>query len=248
MKKTISLLIASLAFSLVFTACNQDNEADLYQSDDKSAVSFVANYTEYAMGADATSVSVPVCREDASAEASATLASLESDIFTLASNTVTFKAGETIAYAVINANLDKMTFGESYEVELKLDSKVNAFAYSTINLVISRTLSWSPMEEEGLFESTAMEGSWKVKMQKADQTTFYIVENCYETGKNIEFQIKGNVVTVAKQPAWTHSSYGTVSVAGTGTYENGVATVELEHSVSAGSFGKFIEKLHIPAK
>jgi hypothetical protein len=87
-------------------------------------------------------------------------------------------------------------------------------------------------------------------MQADQNPSLYKAIAVYEEGYDIVFQVgaDGRTVLVARQAACSDiNGYGTAYVAGNGTLENGVITVTLEFSVSAGSFTPpAIETLQLP--
>lgn len=64
---------------------------------------------------------------------------------------------------------------------------------------------------------------------------------------NITINASGTL-TIAKQAAWTHSTYGLASVQGSGTVsaDGKTLTLTLTHTVSAGSFGSAKEVITLP--
>lgn len=250
MKKYLYILGVVSLLPLLFTSCNQDNEGAIYNSTSGNYVSFAQKTINYSFGANESEISVPLYRENTSGAETITLKPINSKVLSLESSTISFADGQNTAYAKVKANLDVMDYGPTYIAGLKIADagRISTFGVDSITVSLGRTLTWSTMKQQGTFESEAFGDIWNVTVQKADQTTFYIINDCYEKGYNIRFDIDklGNV-KVATQKAWTDSKYGVVSVSGTGTYANGVATVALNHSVSAGSFGVFTEKFTIPA-
>jgi hypothetical protein len=86
------------------------------------------------------------------------------------------------------------------------------------------------------FQSQFFGDTWPVEVEAVPFIPYYNVVSMYEEGYNINLTVNGASVTVAKQPAWVHASYGVASVEGTGTFDGKVFRLALKHTVSAGTF------------
>lgn len=101
----------------------------------------------------------------------------------------------------------------------------------------------------GSINSEAFGDSWAVEWEKADDITWYRAIAPYEEGYDVVFKVgtDGKTVTVAKQAIMSDlMGYGTAYVAGSGELVDGVISVKLELTVSAGSFGQFKEVFYLP--
>lgn len=82
--------------------------------------------------------------------------------------------------------------------------------------------------------------SWTVDVQKVDDHTL-VVKDMVEEGKDLQIVLDEASLgaSVAKQPVWTHASYGIASFEGAGSFSPCTYKIELdlELTVSAGSFG-----------
>ena len=148
------------------------------------------------------------------------------------------------------ASVGDITPGETYQLAITLDETV-APVDATMTKIISifRDYTYTSLGT-GTLNSTFFEATGTAEIQKADQTTWYKAIGLYEEGYDIIFKVAqdGKTVTVDQQAAASDiSGYGTLYVAGSGTLENGDITVELEFTVSAGSFGSCTEELIKPA-
>jgi hypothetical protein len=88
------------------------------------------------------------------------------------------------------------------------------------------------------FQSQFFSDTWDVEVEAVPNISYYNVLDMYDTGYNIRLTVAadGKTVTVAKQPAWVHQTYGVASVEGTGTFDGKVFKLALKHTVSAGTF------------
>ncbi|MDR3061439.1 MAG: hypothetical protein LBU57_04930 [Dysgonamonadaceae bacterium] len=88
------------------------------------------------------------------------------------------------------------------------------------------------------FQSQFFEDTWDVNVEAVPSIPYYNVIDMYEEGYNVRLTLgtDGKTVTIAKQPAWVHATYGIASVEGTGTFDGKVFKLLLKHSVSAGTF------------
>ena len=123
---------------------------------------------------------------------------------------------------------------------------VDATAQKTIS--IFRDYTYSAIGT-GKIISTAFEFDGDIEWELADDITWYKALQPYEEGYDVVFKVgaDGKTVTVAKQAICKDiAGYGTGYVAGSGELKDGVMTLKLEFTVSAGSLGTFKETFILP--
>ena len=94
-----------------------------------------------------------------------------------------------------------------------------------------------------------------VPIEHAKGSNIYRMIGLFQAGYDIQFTIDNDKVYVPLQGSWVHSSYGVVSLQGwagendyAGPYDAATktCTLILRHTVSAGSFGAYEDKLIMP--
>lgn len=99
---------------------------------------------------------------------------------------------------------------------------------------------------EGTYNSTMFKKQVKVQVYKAAHADWYKLPSLFEEGKNMVIKMDGANATVEQQNVATDTRYGDVYATGGGTLENGVITLTLQYTCSAGSFGSYTETLQLP--
>lgn len=87
-----------------------------------------------------------------------------------------------------------------------------------------------------------------VQVYKAGHAEWYKMPSIFEDGKDMVIKVNGASATVDQQDVFTEPTYGSVYVAGSGVVENGVITLTLQYTCSAGSFGTFNDVLKLPTQ
>lgn len=87
-----------------------------------------------------------------------------------------------------------------------------------------------------------------VPVYRAGHAEWYKVPSIFEEGKDLVIKVEGTSANVDQQDVFTHPTYGSVYVAGSGVVENGVITLTLQYTCSAGSFGTFNDVLKLPTQ
>lgn len=258
MKRLKYLLGISVAMATLFTSCDTDNMGDLYQSQTlgvtfetaSQSVSFPAHGYEgfdvevvRAISAEAATINI----------ASATLLDSKGDPLPLPNTilvppSVSFAAGENISK--FHVTVGDITPGMNYKLAVTLDESVAPVdANMTKVITIYRDYTYSAIGT-GTLQSAFFEAEGEFEWEKADQTTWYKALSPYDDGYNIIFKIAddGKTVTVDKQAITGDiSGYGTGYVEGKGELVNGVITVNLDFTVSAGGFGSSKEIFILPS-
>jgi hypothetical protein len=106
-------------------------------------------------------------------------------------------------------------------------------------------IEWNAIGE-GTYNSTMFKKQVKVQVYKAAHADWYKLPSLFEEGKNMVIKMDGANATVEQQNVATDTRYGDVYATGGGTLENGVITLTLQYTCSAGSFGSYTETLQLP--
>lgn len=253
LKYSFMALVAASA--LLTGACTDEAEytAVPAASADSTGVYFslAANNIELSPSAEQV-VNITAYRKDATKEQTVPVKLVRNDdkVFE-APATVTFEAGQptaTITLKLVNAQL-----GKTYNYELLLDANdkgIYSQYYQSNNPITSGSVLIIDYQKIGqaTLASTII-GDNKVDIYESKTPHWYKAIALYgEEGKDVVFKVNSdNSVTIPKQPAFTHSTYGTAYVEGSGVLEDGKITYTVNLSVSAGSFGNFKEVLELPA-
>lgn len=239
--------------AVIMASCDKDNKNSIYHADN-AGVTFATGSQSVALpSSGVTSFDVEIIRAQHSEAATVPVVltdTTKSELFTAPAN-ISFKAGEDRANVTVQVG--NITPGTTYAITLSLPEAETALGGTQVRkILIEKDYTYTSLGK-GYIESTSMaEGeetykTWDVEILKADQTTWYKAIDLFEEGKDIILKVdQNNKIMVDKQAAWTDSGYGTVSVAGKGKLENGIMTLKLEHTVSAGSFGEYTEIIHLP--
>lgn len=238
MKNIISTIFV---LAVVLVSCDQDNIGTVYEPE-KSYVAFSSPVVaENALSTDNNfSVSVQIVRSDLNETTTAEVELEMNDdiegVFALQSGTVTFNAGEGIAYAkivplVAPAEIDPT---KSFKFELSLTGDNVSDLYSTTTYTANVKLDYANAGT-GNFVSQFFEDEWSVELLKADlgnNVTLYKAKNLYGEGYDIVIVVNGSNVTVSAQPAWYYDDeYGEVYVTGEGTISGKEITLSLTHFI-----------------
>lgn len=245
-----------VAMAALFTSCDTDNVKDVFQETTIGAaftfgaqsVSFPANGYEgfdveitRAQHEEAATIGITAAMEDGSV--------LPAEI--KVPSELTFDAGEY--RKMLHVTVGNIKSGVSYPVVITIDpSAASSFEDAITTKVVSvyRDYTYTSLGT-GKLISEFFGGEGEAEIQKADDINWYKAVSLYEEGYDLVFKIadNGKDVTVDKQAiASDISGYGTAYAAGSGTLEDGVITVTLEFTVSAGSFGTAKEVIILPTK
>lgn len=245
MKKSI-LLLAMFSISLV--GCDYDveleplnyvtfdsNELDLSVHEDTSESFDVTVYTGNTTGSDRT---FTVNVDESS--------TLDPGAYTLpASVTVPANANEvTFTVEVTGSGIDD--FGDT--LVLSLGKEQGAYTGHPFAIDITKLcdfeISGDYTNASGWFDGA----EYAVEVQAGSSANEYVVKDMFEDGTDITFTVNEDFsITVPKQDAWVHGTFGQASVQGRAGSKVepciGTVTLVLNHTVSAGSFGVASEVL-----
>ena len=246
-----SVALAALLM-LTMNACTEDCEyspAPIPNNND-IVVSFSSdadNNMEVAP-TDAKEMTIEVSRENTDSEVSVPLKVMRNDenIFQIPGS-VTFAAGKKTA--TVKITFPEIKEGVVYKFEILLDNG-NIYSDNAVTNTMGsvQCVQWNQLGK-GTVASQIYEEQYAVMVYKAGHAKWYKIYSMYEDGKDIVFKVDdANKVTVEKQAALTHNTYGVASIEGSGNLKDGVITVNVELTVSAGSFGFYQEALKLPAE
>lgn len=258
MKGIKYILGISLALATLFSSCDTDNMGDIYENQTMGvsfatgtqSVSFPAHGYEgfdvevmRSKTGEAATVGITATLLDAAGEPVALPATIQ------VPSSVAFGAGEGVAS--FHVTVGDITSGQNYRLAVTLDgNQTSVDAKATKVITIYRDYTYSAIGT-GTIQSEFFEAEGEIEWEKADQITWYKALNLYDDGYDVVFKvaIDGKTVTVDKQAITSDiSGYGTAYVEGNGELEDGVITVTLEFTVSAGSFGTAKEVLTLPTE
>jgi hypothetical protein len=258
----------AIAMTALFTACDQDNEAAIYNNTQGQGLAFInTDLGNVEVPAADPNYTITLARANASAAFSGKIDKITAivDDETVDYNTVctisdyAFEMGSYTAD--IKINLEKLPMGKVLNLTLECTDSLNLAPTSDIGtnavkLAISKAYNWVDLGTGHYYSPEWWEEDFDVAIQKAEGFNQYKIKSLFQEGYDIQFEITdANVVIVPKQASWVHSSYGTVSLEGyadagfvAGTYDPSTktATMTLRHTVSAGSFGAYTDTLVLP--
>lgn len=170
-----------------------------------------------------------------------------------------FAAGES--FATVNVEFVNMAPGCNYTCVLGL-SDADAATANEIGSQIANTdvnvmcdFNWESIGNGHYISPEWWEEEFDVPIEHAKGSNIYRMIGLFQNGYDIQFTIEGDKVYVPLQGSWVHSSYGVVSLQGwagendyAGPYDAATktCTLALRHTVSAGSFGTFVDYLVMP--
>lgn len=258
------LLGIGVALGVLLTSCEQDNEKPIYagttmgvtfgfnsQSVDFPSEGYEGFDVEVIRAQSGEAVTIPLSAVilDAAGNSTPVPSTIQvpnSVSFEADENVTSFhvsvgdiESGVTYQLAVTMANEE---YAPIDNISTKIISIYRDYTYTSIGTGEVRS-SFFVMDEAG----TPYSGP--VEIQKADQVTWYKVISPYEEGYDLILQVADDrtSVTVPQQAIYSsYGQYGALSVAGEGELENGIITVTLEFTVSAGTFGTFQETFVLP--
>jgi hypothetical protein len=254
MKKILSL-IGVLSIVLMFNACSEE-EGTLFEIGANDYWSFHA--AKQTVNANASGKSVVYLYHINDAKVTPvdlTVAYIggSNTMITVATTSINAVDEDGNKAAIeITYDFESLDYNVPYKVEISIPAQdgyaVEDQLVETVEITIVRPLTFSPIGT-GLFVSAFFEESWEQPVSLAEQAEVYQCPGLYATGYDVNFMVDGSTVTVPEQFGWKHSTYGDISIQGTGTKEGNVLTVSIEHFVPGlGSFGAETEVLTLPAQ
>lgn len=176
---------------------------------------------------------------------------VEGTHYTLSSSTKTIGDGEVLASVTVQGIFENLDSAVTLVLNLEESESVANFN-KTFTLTLTQFCPYVQDEFVGTytFNSTAFGATYDVEIVAGPTSDVVIAQNLYEDGFNIAIELddsdQGNfVASVEKQDAWISAQYGQARVEGGGSFNacEKTITLDLEHTVDAGSFGSFREVL-----
>lgn len=175
---------------------------------------------------------------------------VEGTHYTLSSNSISFSDGQAISELLVTGNFDNLTSDQTLVLALTGDNVAGFDNTYTLNLTQFCPYLQAEFVGTYTFTTTAFGATYEVEAVAGASDNEVVFQNLYEDGFNVTVTLDASDPTnftanVTKQEAWISTDFGQASVEGSGTFNACERTISLnlEHTVSAGSFGVFAESL-----
>ena len=253
------------------TSCDTDNVGAIYEPTAKN-ISFITGELNNLTKANSYTVPVTLGRSITSEAYTANVVVKEAICITSTGDTINatnniklqnpqavFAAGESFATVIVE--FSDMGPGSTYYCTLGLSDADLATAneigsqIATTDVIVMCDFDWESIGNGHYISPEWWEEEFDVPIEHAKGSNIYRMIGLFQDGYDIQFTIDGDAVYVPKQGSWVHSSYGVVSLQGwagendyAGPYDAATktCTMALRHTVSAGSFGTFVDYLVMP--
>lgn len=107
-----------------------------------------------------TPIEVPFLRNNTSGDVTVNVTLTDnSGIFSLESNTVSFKSGEKTAYAYVNYDYDQLDPKGTYKIEVNMASDANAGYYNAVSVPFTCAKAWKDLGYGEWFDNLALMAS-----------------------------------------------------------------------------------------
>lgn len=261
MKKNSILFLLSLIF--VLASCDNENVGALYDDGGVTKYAFSsAKHNVDLVVEQAGIVAVPVYRTTTKGASTVDVVFTANEavaaLFSLDNSTISFKDGESVAYAnVIYPDIETLspTSVFSFKIAIVDSAIVSPTFINEVEVKAGRKLTYESFGV-GNFESEIFEQAWEQPILKAKEGEVYKLSGLYAANYDFIFAINAdNTVTFGKQETGSvDSTYGMMSfdpntsagvVIGS-SKEGNVITLKGRLTVAAGSFGTFTEVLTLP--
>jgi len=257
MKNIFNLTVLLLVAIIGLNSCDQKVERELYDEGGPLGYSFYQKNIETVFSLeDNGKIDIKVTRSNAAAASSVPITFKESTgNFTMPTPSASFEAGKYETTVSINYVLQNLNPSLRYSMTLQIPSDQRSFSSDSILTITGNMqLTWEKYGS-GTFESEFFEESWDQDLQVAKESpNLFRLPGCYYNGYNLLFTLNAdNSITYAtQQMGYNHPSYAMTSWAmptATSTvqpYKDGNKFYFVPRfTVSAGSFGQFLEVLTI---
>jgi len=259
MKNILKLMSLFLVAILGLYSCDKTAERTYYDESGPLGYSFYQKTlkTEFTLDDNGT-YNVLVCRNNASQASSVPLTLTESTgSFTLASPSASFEAGESVTTVSIKYVLQNLNPSLQYSIKLQLPSDQLSYGSDSILTIQGNMrLTWKKLGT-GIFSSdffgdaAGNPDTWTQDLYQANESPMlYYLPGCYYAGYDLRFTVNAdNSISYATQPmGYNHPTYGMTSWVFPPATEpekphkdGNVFYFVPRFSVSAGTFGQFIE-------
>jgi len=250
-------------FAVGLTSCDTDNIGTIYDGPAMANISFITDSVDTETEESVLEIPVIVTRNysEKSDTVDISMTDVSSDNVKLRDSRLIFKAGEQQVNTFVV--ISDITEGNTYSCNLHLSPKNIATANQfetkihdmSINVLCRK---WNSLGFGHYDSPDWWEEDFDVEIKQAEGTNLYKMIGLFDPDYDIKFEItEDNKVYIEKQASWVHSGYGVVSLMGyaksdnsgyAGPYnpETKVAKLTLVHTVSAGSFGSYVDYLTMP--
>lgn len=256
MKKHIKLLFC-FCVALAFTACNMDNESEIYHASNDEASFYLAT-SNYTFGADdPASYQIKLVRGNAKGAVSVPLNPTIDGAATSLFNVPTAEFADGSYETTVTVTFDKTALapGKTYALKLDIEKKPIQGKRTTFTLNVVRDYVWGPYVT-GSFSSTFFSGPWDVAMDKAEGAERYKLVGIFDEGYDFIFDVDdaGKMTPVGIVPnaqgfypfvtGFIHPTYGMMTFLFDSDPEyslfdraNKKIYLSFQYTVSAGTFG-----------
>ena len=245
------------------TSCDTDNIGTIYDGPAMTNISFTTAKVDTETEESVLEIPVVITRNYSQEPETVNISmtDVSGSNVQLRDNQLVFAAGEqkVTTFVVIS----DITEGNTYTCSLHLSPENVATANKFESQIHDMSISvlcrkWNSLGLGHYDSPEWWEEDFDVEIKQAEGTNLYKIIGLFEEGYDIKFEITDdNEVYVEKQASWYHSTYGVVSLMGyaksdnscyAGPYdpETKVAKLTLVHTVSAGSFGSYVDFLTMP--
>lgn len=246
MKKYLILFLATIATGF-FVGCDSDDDFN-----PPNYVTFATNGIDFVVNEN-SSGSFDVTIFTANTTGSDRTFNIEVD----ESSTLNAAAYTMPATVTVPANTNEATFtvdvtdtnidNSGDTLILNLGGADGLYTGAPLQVNVARFCEFDPV---GNYVNTSgwFKADYNVVVEAGASAGQYVVKDMFADGTDITFTVNEDLtVTVPKQNAWVHGTYGQASVTGQAGSKvepcNGKVTLVLQHTVAAGSFGTFTETL-----
>lgn len=175
---------------------------------------------------------------------------VEGTHYTLSSNTISFSDGQALTELLVTGNFDNLTSDQTLVLALTGDNVAGFDNTYSLNLTQFCPYVQADFAGTYTFTSSAFGATYEVEAVAGASENEVVFQNLYEDGFNVTVSLDASDPTnftadVQKQDAWISAQYGQARVEGSGSFNacERTITLNLEHTVDAGSFGVFAESL-----
>ena len=254
-------VVCATMMLLAFASCDTDAEGELYNPEE-ACYSFASTQMNIELTAeDQGVIRVPVYRgataDKATIAVTAEMSQATEAIFHLTTSTVTFAAGETVAYAELNfGTIDNLGATNKYAIQLSLaEELLSPSGEGTIKIQAQRQLTWESIGT-GIYTSQLFNQSWEQPVEKAKEGNIYRLPDCIYEGYPFVFSLSEDgqeLLSWDLQPSgYKHATYGMVYFLADGMVREGdilsfpmIGAVEYNGGFDALYQG-FTEMLQLP--
>lgn len=245
------------------TSCETDNIGPIYDGPAQANISFTVKGFDAETEESSMTIPVVITRTYSTEPytANITMTDVSGNNVKLKDSQVTFAAGEQTASTVVE--ITDILEGNVYSCVLHLSPADVETANQFENQIHDMSISvlrrkWNSLGMGHYISPEWWEEEFDVEIKRAEGTNLYKMMGLFQEGYDIKFEItEDNEVYIDQQESWVHPSYGPVSLWGyatgdgtgyAGPYdpETKTAKLTLVHTVSAGSFGAYVDYLVMP--